>query len=187
MYIEVYGDLIDLALSGEFDVIAHGNNCFCNQAKGIAVPMNNHFGTLNFKMERLFDHYWDDETQEWSTVPSKNRGDINKLGQIDYQVKYVDINTKKVFSGVSYPIPSNVVQLTVVNAYTQYRYGHGLQLDYDALTLCLRKMNHEFKGKTIGLPTIGTGLAGGDWLKIKKIINKELVDCNVTVVIYEKD
>jgi hypothetical protein len=32
-------------------------------------------------------------------------------------------------------------------------------LDYEALALCLRKINHTFKGKHVGLPQIGCGIA----------------------------
>ena len=86
----------------------------------------------------------------------------------------------------------NEHELTVVNAYTQYYYGRNPDegilrpIDYEALTLCLRKMNMVFKGKKIGLPMIGAGLAGGDWDHIKYLIQKELRDCQVTVVIYKK-
>ena len=82
--------------------------------------------------------------------------------------------------------------LTIVNAYTQYGFGRNhsngtqIPLDYEALTLCMRKINHNFKGKHIGLPQIGCGLAGGDWLRVKSIIQTELKDCNVTVVIFNK-
>ena len=76
----------------------------------------------------------------------------------------------------------------VINAYTQYYYGRNslashIPLDYDALTLCLRKINYIFKGKHIGLPQIGCGLAGGDWNLVKEIIQKELCDMNITIVI----
>jgi O-acetyl-ADP-ribose deacetylase (regulator of RNase III) len=50
----------------------------------------------------------------------------------------------------------------------------------------MRKINSIFSGKHIGLPQIGAGLAGGDWNKIKKIIQDELKDCKVTIVIYKK-
>jgi len=40
---EVRGDLIRLALEGEFDVIAHGCNCFCNMGAGIAAQIKHHF------------------------------------------------------------------------------------------------------------------------------------------------
>lgn len=43
MYKEIKGDLIKLALEGEFDVIAHGCNCFCTMGAGIAVAMKNTF------------------------------------------------------------------------------------------------------------------------------------------------
>jgi len=60
------------------------------------------------------------------------------------------------------------------------------QLDYNALTLCLRKINHKFSGHKIGLPKIGAGLAGGDWDIIKTIIERELKDMDVTIVYFKK-
>ncbi len=82
--------------------------------------------------------------------------------------------------------------LTIVNAYTQYGFGRNhsngtqIPLDYEALTLCMRKINHVFKGQHIGLPQIGCGLAGGDWNHVKAIIQTELKNCDVTVVIFNK-
>jgi hypothetical protein len=57
--------------------------------------------------------------------------------------------------------------------------------DYEAFTICMRKMNHIFKGKHIGMPKIGSHLAGGDWEQIEEIIGIELSDCKVTVVNYK--
>lgn len=37
------GDLLKLALSGEFDVIVHGCNCFHAMGAGIAKPIREHF------------------------------------------------------------------------------------------------------------------------------------------------
>jgi O-acetyl-ADP-ribose deacetylase (regulator of RNase III) len=155
MYGEVKGDLIELAKDGNFDVIAHGCNCFCTMGAGIAPLMARAFGCDKFPMES-----------------PQYRGNINKLGTID---------AHKV----------DKYSLIVVNAYSQYHYGRNHQdgvaspIDYEALTLCMRKMNMRFKGKHIGLPKIGAGLAGGDWDRIKKIIQDEFTDCNVTVVIFE--
>lgn len=94
---------------------------------------------------------------------TSHKGNINKLGQIQF---------------------NRVNKVIVVNAYTQYQ--PGANIDYEALTLCMRKMNHEFKGKHIGLPQIGCGIAGGNWNTVREIIKKELKDCKVTVVIYNK-
>lgn len=91
------------------------------------------------------------------------KGDINKLG--------------------NYSVCDDYDDFTVINCYTQFHYSNeSPQIDYEALTLCLRKINHEFKGATIGVPLIGAGLAGGDWLKIHEIIDRELKDMDVTIV-----
>lgn len=162
-YKEIKGDLIELAKKGEFDVIAHGCNCFCTMGAGIAPQMAKAFYCDTFKLEK------------------EHPGNINKLGTIDYQSLPLDARES----------PSKAF-ITVVNAYTQYKYGRnhadGVEnpFDYEAFTLCMRKINHRFKSKTIGLPQIGAGLAGGDWERIKSIIQKELSDCRVTVVIYNK-
>jgi O-acetyl-ADP-ribose deacetylase (regulator of RNase III) len=155
-YREIDGDLIVLAKAGEFDVITHGCNCMCTMGAGIAPQMASAFGCDLFKLE-----------------DQKYRGDINKLGQIDsFLVSRKDLK-RAIF---------------VVNSYTQYDYRRtgGAPLDYEALTLCLRKINKQFKGKHIGLPKIGAGLAGGDWNKISEIIKKELKDCQITIVNFKK-
>ena len=160
MYKEIQGDLIQLALAGEFDVVTHGCNCQCNMGAGIAPQMAKAFGCDRFDLEN-----------------EKLKGVIQKLGNIDFKSVAIGVNKT----------------ITVVNSYTQFNYGKNhidgtsKPLDYEALTLCMRKINYVFKGKHIGLPKIGAGLAGGDWDRIKQIIQTELKDCDVTVVIYNKD
>lgn len=39
----VYGDLIALAVHGEFDVVIHGCNCFCTMGAGIARAVKTEF------------------------------------------------------------------------------------------------------------------------------------------------
>ena len=78
--------------------------------------------------------------------------------------------------------------LTIINAYTQYDYGFkrdGLPpVDYFAIRKVFRQINSDFKGKKIGIPKIGAGLAGGDWSKIQSIIEQETSDLDMTVVEY---
>ena len=157
-YREIEGDLIRLAVWGEFDVISHGCNCYCHMGAGIAPQMARAFGADMFPKEK-----------------KKFKADINKLGQIDYR---------------KLPLAGDK-SLIVVNSYTQFGHGKNHEdgvskpLDYIALIMCMKKINHLFKGKKIGLPMIGCGLAGGDWNRVKFIIKKELKDCDVTVVIYK--
>jgi O-acetyl-ADP-ribose deacetylase (regulator of RNase III) len=178
-YQEIEGDLITLALEGNFDVIAHGCNCQCVMGAGLAPQMAKAFGCDKFEKEHFM-----------------YKGDIEKLGAIDYS--YFQDNKNN--------------DLVVINAYTQFMYGtnhlDGVSkpLDYEALTLCLRKINHVFKGRHIGLPLIGCHLAGGIWdytklprttqeennifekfiqgnkKDVKTIIQEELKDMDVTIV-----
>lgn len=164
-YKEVEGCLIEKSLNGEFDVIAHGCNCFNLQGAGIAAQMSKIFETNTFLMEK------------------DGKGSINKLGTIDYEIFLIDHYGNSELANCTLE-EYEEGDLIVVNAYTQYR--PGANLDYEALTLCLRKMNHIFKGKYIGLPKIGAGIAGGDWNFIKTIIQTTLVDCSVTIVNFKK-
>ena len=63
--------------------------------------------------------------------------------------------------------------LLVVNAYTQYNYNTTtLMLDYDALKTVMYKIATLFGDKSISMPKIGAGLAGGNWVEIEKILNQ---------------
>lgn len=176
---EIEGDLIELAKKGNFDVIAHGCNCCCVMGAGIAPQMAKAFGADQYPLEK-----------------KEYRGDYNKMGCIDYKTMHTSpeagmtgpfaINVKK---AIAY-FPS-AHKLYVVNAYTQYVPGAPspdclIPLDYDALTMCLKKINEEFKGLHIGLPLIGCGLAGGDWEYVKALIIRYLPDMKVTIVHYKK-
>ena len=161
-YKEVYGNLITLANSGEFDVIAHGCNIWCVMGSGIAPKMAKAFGADRFKME----------SREY-------RGDINKLGTIDYEHKTLLIKGEEDFYDFN---------LAVVNCYTQFnvaKYPGERVIDYCALSLCLKKINHYFGGTRVGLPLIGGGLAGGDPDEIREIIKRELYSCDTTLVLFD--
>jgi len=159
----VKGDLASLGKQGQFDVIAHGCNCFCTQTRGLAKHFAKHFQTDHPNVYRL--------------EAEKLRGDIDKLGRIEWRMHKVDVDQMNNQGGT----------LVVVNCYTQYRYGgNRVNVDYDAVRLCMRKLNHRFKGRRIGLPRIGAGEAKGDWMILERIIKQELVDCDVSIVEYER-
>ena len=80
-------------------------------------------------------------------------------------------------------IDRNGTRLVVVNAYTQFDYrGSGPKVDYDAVRSCFRWIKQQHSGKSIGLPKIGAGLAGGDWARIAAIVEEELAGEDVTLV-----
>jgi O-acetyl-ADP-ribose deacetylase (regulator of RNase III) len=169
-YNEIKGDLIKLAQRGNFDVIAHGCNCFCQMGAGIAP-----------QMAKAFSCNDPEKYHGESTSFPDRKGDMNKLGNIESYAWFV------------FDEEGNRRRLEVVNAYTQYKYGRNHKdgdknpVDYAAIEMCMKKLNYRFKGKHIGLPgLIGCGLAGGNEDIVKSIIKKELKDCEVTIVYLEK-
>lgn len=62
----IKGDLIQLALANEFDVIIHGCNCFCTMGKGIAKSIKTHF------------------SQAYEADLQTEKGEKSKLGTISF-------------------------------------------------------------------------------------------------------
>lgn len=151
---EIKGNLLDMFDNGDFDMIAHGCNCFSSMPAGIAKQIADRYPEV--KKEDLEDP----------------RLPIVRLGDFTFS----RVEEDKI----------------VFNLYTQYKLGRNL--DYEALTLCFRKLNmamsmldkEEQEKVSLGLPKIGCGIAGGNWERVRKIIQTELTNFKqVTVVIYD--
>lgn len=104
--------------------------------------------------------------EAWDVDRNTIKGYKNKLGTYTYH---------------EYP------NLTVINAYTQFKPGiNSLDENYNAIRSCFKKIAEEFPDKKIGIPAIGSGLAGGDFGSIWDIIEDVTKDLDITMVIYEK-
>ena len=142
----IKGDLVELAKNGEFDVIVHGCNCFCNMGAGIAKTIKQNF------------------PEAYKADLETRKGIKSKLGSCSFA--YI-----------------KSLNMAIANAYTQFKYGRDkMHVDYRAVRSCMAQIAKEFPDERIGLPKIGAGLAGGDWDKIKNIIEEELKDMDVTIV-----
>ncbi|MEG1902857.1 MAG: macro domain-containing protein [Bacteroidales bacterium] len=78
----------------------------------------------------------------------------------------------------------------VFNAYTQFKFwGAGPQVDYDAIKSCFESAVERARAcperLPIVTPLIGAGLAGGDWERIKNIIDKCTDDYPIIVVHFD--
>ena len=155
----IKGDLIDLALAGEFDLIAHGANVFHTMGAGIAKQIR----------ERIPEAYLADlETIE---------GDENKVGTYSYAIKKT---TKKVLNQDS---RFEYKYVMVVNAYTQYTYSRsGDVFSYDGFEKILKDIAKTYPYYKNGLPLIGCGLAGGNKERILKIIEDTIGHMDITIV-----
>ena len=136
----IHGDLLKLALDGEFDVIIHGCNCYGAMGAGIAKAIKS-----------LFPEAYDADRK----TP---KGDRTKLGKISFAT--VDRDGR---------------QITIVNGYTQFHWrGSNGLADYSAIRSVMAAVKQQFRGRRIGYPKIGAGLAKGDWNLISQIIHQEL-------------
>ena len=115
----IEGDLIELALEGEFDLIVHGCNCFCAMGAGIAKSIKNFF-------------------------PEAYEADINtvagareKLGSITSAVAFRNNHQITIVNGYTQYSPSgagvlvdyeaiNSVFREIKNKYSGYRIGYPL-------------------------------------------------------------
>lgn len=93
------------------------------------------------------------------------KGDRSKIGSFSYY-----IHPRK--------------NLTIINAYTQYNY-YPRNIDhfvYEGFAKICNDLYEQYKHKMcIAMPMIGAGLAGGNWNRIKKIIQDNIKDVNVTI------
>jgi O-acetyl-ADP-ribose deacetylase (regulator of RNase III) len=98
------------------------------------------------------------------------KGDINKLGDHSYVIFH-----EKEYAKI------------IINAYTQYDYRGYKPVDYNAIEKVFTKLNEwdTLSQTSIGIPFIGAGLAGGDWNKIKSIIERTTPNLNITAVEYK--
>lgn len=78
---------------------------------------------------------------------------------------------------------------TIANCATQQDYlPRGVcHADYEAIRVCMEKVRDYAKlnNLTVAVPKIGAGLAGGDWVIIKDILEKVFVDHDVAVYYLE--
>lgn len=157
----IKGDLIALAKAGEFDAIFHGCNCFHTMGSGIAKQIKEHFpGAYR------------------ADVSGTECGDIRKLGNWTYCCYTGEYHT-----------------LYVYNLYTQFKYGTDeSHFNCAAFKLILDKLEQRlFENAVImrlGFPLIGCGLAGGDPIIVKGMLeqfaeNVAKYGNTVTLVEYE--
>lgn len=141
----IKGDLIKLAEQGHFDFIVHGCNCFRVMGAGIA--------------RQLADKYPQVSQADHCT----KAGDMVKLGN---------------YTSAKILTKDNIV-FYVINAYTQYKPSCRWDVfEYEEFEnflnkftshICYHTSDH-IRKCSIGFPMIGAGLAGGDWSRIRPMI-----------------
>lgn len=159
--------VIGNVLESKADVILHQVNCQGVMGAGLAKQIKDKYPVVFLAYKAMCE---EDKKLRLRTGQLQS----NLLGRI--QVCYKE----------NYPIGRVDDPQVIVNLFAQDRYGRDgrCYTDYDALRLCLEKVNQRFAGKSVAVPYLmGCGLAGGDWNVVSKLIDVTLKDCQV--VLYE--
>lgn len=162
----IKGDILE----SRADVIVHQVNCQGVMGAGLAKQIKEKYPVVFWAYKSLCD---EDKKVRARTGIFRSR----LLGQI--QVCYKE----------NYPIGRVEDPQAIVNLFAQDYYGRGHRYtDYDALRLCLERVNQRFVGKTVAVPyMMGCGLAGGDWGVVSRIIEESLRDCDVVLCEFGKE
>lgn len=145
-------EIQDSILNTDLKNIAHGVNCQGVMRSGVAKV--------------LFTEYPQVKDQYHNFINNISREANNGMGEL---------------LGLYHTV--NVKDKTIFNLFTQENFGYDgkLYLSYQALESCFSRLNYQLNGQKIAIPKIGCGLAGGDWNKVKNIINSKTKSLDVYV------
>ena len=112
--------------------------------------------------------------------------DFPEAYEADKKTVYGDKNKIGTFSEAL--IERNGHKFVVINAYTQFRFGGGVDnFEYDSFPKLLQSIKEKYGDKRIGLPLIGCGLAGGDEPRILKMIKENFEGVDYKLVELDKN
>lgn len=164
--IYIQGDLINLFKEGYFNCIAHQTNCQKLIRSGVAGALAKEFPSIRYTDEQHYDSFKSNEDMYGTLAVTETPfGDI-------------------------------------INLYSQFQGGRCLPTGIDSfhmrcvmLEAALDKVNKDFKGQSIGLPLIASGLAASKSFKqeyetdleyfkkfIAPIVSECLFEMDVTIV-----
>lgn len=155
---EVVGDL----LKSDVDVIGHQTNCIGVMGAGIALKIKNMYPNVFAKYREL------------CTEQNKSKELLGKCQMLSESGDLIDINN----------LNKEDNEKIIANLFGQYSIGNGLETQYEHLKTALEELKKVGKKHNlwIGLPyKLGSGLAGGDWNVVRKIIEEVFSDYPVTI------
>jgi O-acetyl-ADP-ribose deacetylase (regulator of RNase III) len=156
------GEICNLALAGQYNMIVHGVNCQGKMGAGVAA-----------RIASVFPEAYADYRKACKRHPDPG----SLLGRISY-------------CSVCLHAEEEERRLYIVNAFTQLDYrGEGVRVSYAAVETVFRRIRSIITGSEsrirIAYPRIGAGLGGGDWEVIAPIIDEQLDGCDHTLVEYD--
>lgn len=157
----VKGNLINLALSGKYQAIAHGCNCYNTMGAGIAPQI----------AQAWVGAYEADQ----ATVS----GSVDKLGKYTmYHDTELDVIVFNLYTQYSFGSKPNTHDVDYPAIY------HSFKL-LNSLLPSINRNKENVDKRKVGIPLIGAGLAGGHWQAIQTLINLATPDIEMEVVEYD--
>lgn len=148
------GNLLQLAVDGEFDLIAHGANCLCAMGAGIALQVKLRF------------------PEAFASDARTAKGDWEKLGTYS-------MATVLLPSGARLSV-ANLYTQFYPGGPRPPRDGRPERLE--AIRSSLARLRAEVApGARVGFPKIGAGLAGGEWAEIREVLEEIFPAATVVV------
>jgi O-acetyl-ADP-ribose deacetylase (regulator of RNase III) len=158
---EVKGDIVKLALAGKYKAIVQGCNCLCVMGSGLAP-----------QIKKAWPEVYEADCKT-------ERGDRSKLG------KFTSHHDTE-------------VDVRIFNLYTQFAFDRikgKHDVDYEAVAMVFKRLNTVIPSiernawrcddRKVGIPMIGSDLAGGHWQAIKVIIDLVTPNLDIELVIYQ--
>ena len=151
----IHGNLIKLAIAGEFSVIVHGCNCQNNMGAGIAK-----------QIAKIYPGAVHADDAAYRDKSFRMLGDISVGFETNVNGALFVVNA---YTQDRYGRGKRHADYDAIRScFKEINKRFGMT------------MHHK-----IGYPMIGAGLAGGDWNIIKQIIDEELEGSDHTLVVYD--
>lgn len=154
----IYGNLLDLAEQGQFDIILHGANCWNTMKSGIAGEIARRYPEVVAV----------DNLTKKGYLPKL--GSISVAGVIRPQFQFAVVN---LYTQFNYGRDKNTL-------YVNYE-----AVRSSLIALRERLEYSGFDQVRIGYPKVGCGLANGDWQIVGEIFREELKEYDHSLVIME--
>ena len=161
MITEVKGDLIQMALNGDFDIIGHGCNMKKTMGAGIALQISNTFPEADVADKEFVD-------------PA--------LGLVGYAE-----TTQVGPSGDNMLVANMYTQLNLGRYRTAITSNDTYQHRLSAIAKCMLQVIQDHPEMKMGIPYIGAGIAGLKWQDVRSVLNKVVPkEFDLTIVEYGK-
>lgn len=155
----IQGDLLSLFKQGWFSGIAHGANCQTTMGAGVAKQIAQQFPEARVA-DNDFAMIWNDR-EMWGEFSVATVLTQNQVGDI--------------FNLYTQLFPGEV---------SQYHLEKAIAMCFNNLNNYIEKFMVHQSTYILGIPLIGCGIAGGDWERIRPIIDDNSPSIDIVVVEY---